>query len=128
MSKLNWHYSENERPEKEGTYLCVLLHNVPKRIFKDDGMYEDEKGRRFEWGETDKVIAEVDTRYFGYEESGHWVMRDEPWTPTTMVWTEQTGSYEGERVWAWADIDDRPDMPLPKGVVYSSSHVVYVEE
>ena len=128
MSKLNWHYSAKERPTKEGTYLCVLLHNVPKRIYKDDGMYEDEKGRRFEWGETEKVIAEVETRYFGCEPNDAWVMRGEPWTPDTMVWTEQTGSYEGERVWAWAEMDDKPDMPLPEGVEYVQSPVVYVED
>lgn len=118
MSKLNWHYSAKERPTKEGTYLCVLLHNVPKRIYKADGMYQDENGKKFDWGETDKVIAEVETRFFGYEPDDAWVMRGEPWTPDTMVWTEQTGSYEGERVWAWAEMDDRPDMPLPNGVEY----------
>lgn len=128
MSKLNWHYSAKERPTKEGIYLCVLLHNVPKRIYKENGMYQDENGKKFDWGETEKVIAEVETRWFGREPDDAWVMRGEPWTPDTMVWTEQTGSYEGERVWAWADINDRPNMPLPEGVEYAQSDVVYVED
>ena len=126
MSRLNWHYSDEERPSKSGTYLCVLLHNVPERVYSDNGMYEED-GRRFDWEDTDKVVAEIDTRYFGYEPNNHWVMDGEPWTPETMVWTEQTGSYSGERVWAWADFDDKPDRPLPDGVEYEKYSLSYIE-
>ena len=70
----------------------------------------------------------INDRNEGKDADLMWLLCGEPWTPDTMVWTEQTGSYEGERVWAWADIDDKPDMPLPEGVEYVQSNVVYVED
>ena len=91
----DWKYIDKDgNPEKEGVYWVVLL-------------YEN-------FG---KTIAEVDTRYFGEAEKNEgWIMEGQP--DTGLVWTEETGSYEGERVWAWAEIG-RPQFPerLPENVV-----------
>lgn len=99
-----WIYSADGRPDKEGIYWCVLLYD------------EWEDGKR-----TGRKRATVDTRYFGDiadDVARTWVMDNEP--ETGLVWTEETGSYDHEQVWAWRPtLMDDPlckDIKLPYGV------------
>lgn len=61
-----------------------------------------------EWNgkeKTGKVVTEVATRWFGDASTcPNWIMDDQP--REGLVWTEECGSAEGERVIAW--------MPLPE--------------
>ena len=100
-----WTYSADGRPDKEGIYWCILLYD------------EWEDGKR-----TGRKRAAVDTRYFGDiadDVARTWVMDNEP--ETGLVWTEETGSYDHEQVWAWRPtLKDDPiykeDINLPYGV------------
>ena len=99
-----WHYSDKERPTREGVYWCVLIHDE----------YMDSKP-------TGRKLAELETRWYGTVEddvSRSWVMDGEP--ETGLVWTEETGSWMHERVYAWKPtLKDDPsvrEIKLPDGV------------
>ena len=103
---MEWRFSEDERPTKPGEYMCILIY------------------KEYRNGElTGRTVAEMDRRWFGCMDDTSWVMGNEKklWSPNTMVWTEQTGSAEGEWVWAWMPLEDvgRPAKPLPDGVEWA---------
>lgn len=100
---IKWHY--DERPQREDDYLCLLTH--------EDRNTDGEKNG--------KVFAEVGIRSFGKQNDDSWVMLDEKWTPDTPVWQEQTGSFYGEKVVAWCDIEElRDSVKLPEGAEWWS--------
>lgn len=100
---MKWHYrDEKGNPQTPGVYWVTLIYPEIR-----DGK------------ETGRTVAEVDTRYFADIDKNpdleNWVMEDEP--EHGLVWTEQTGSFEHERVWAWAELDETPfPERLPEGV------------
>lgn len=102
----HWTYSSDARPDKEGVYWCVLIYDE----------YRDSKP-------TGRKCAALESRWFGEaadDVERSWVMDDEP--ETGLVWTEETGSWAHEKVWAWKPtLKDEPvikDVKLPDGVVW----------
>ena len=94
MSK--WRF---DRPEKEGTYYCILIHDE----------YRNDKP-------TGRKLAELATRYFGdAEECAGWLMAGEP--VIGLAWTENTGSSYCEKVYAWTDLPP-VDIELPEGCTW----------
>ena len=66
---------------------------------------------------TGKQLATRDSRWFGDAAKagcGEWAMKDQP--DYGLVWTEETGSYSNERVYAWLPQRDYPGIDLPEGV------------
>lgn len=100
---MKWHYcDEKGNPPKGGIYWVTLIYPEIR-----DGK------------ETGRTVAEVDTRCYADIDKNpdlrNWVMEGEP--EHGLVWTEQTGSSEHERVWAWAELDGTPfPERLPEGV------------
>ena len=91
-----WNFN---RPTEEGNYYCLLI--------------------REEWYDgkpTGRTVAWCEARHFGRCHS--WKMDGEP--DTGLVWEEQTGSYQGEKVHAWTELPPLPecDLDLPAGVVW----------
>ena len=97
---MNWNVGT--RPDEEGTYWAVLIY---EEIPNDD----DEAVQ----------VAEMATRYFGdrAKVGEEWVMDGEP--SSGLVWSQESGSAEGEHVYAWAPLEETPFPALPEGVVPS---------
>lgn len=99
-----WNYVDKDgNPNKPGMYWVTLIHPEWK-----DGK------------KTGKMVAEVDARYYAdldkEPELKGWTMDDEP--DNGLAWTEESGSYSGERVHAWIEIEDIGIAELPEGVEY----------
>ena len=94
--------SEVGNPKEPGEYPCVLIF---------DEWYNGEP--------TGRKLATIDDRYFGEAErfSG-WIMKDQP--KKGLVWTEQTGSWPNERVYAWMPFAEYKRIPLPDGVTWEA--------
>lgn len=104
MESKNWKYvNDAGNPDKPDVYWVVLIHDEWK-----DG---EKTGRK---------VAEIGTRYFADLDKDPmligigWKMQGEP--DHGLAWTEQVGSTEGEKVWAWMEQEDLPDADLPEGV------------
>lgn len=83
-------------PEKTGIYLTVLLY--PEHDVEN---------------ETRRMLATVDTRWFGARDS--WAMEGQP--EEGFVWSEESGSSWHERVYAWAELVEIGEtVRLPDGV------------
>ena len=86
----DWKYIETDgNPEEMGTYYCLLVS--PQELENGD------------------VIPhyEFDERWFGDAQSpvaAGWIMCGQP--DHGLVWTEQCGSRENERVYAWKELPD----------------------
>ncbi len=108
----DWKYvAKDGNPEKEGVYDCVLIWE--ERKAKDPGKEGVLTDDNFE--STGRVLAFFDSRYFGPAEKYEgWIMKDQP--NEGLVWTEECGSYSGERVYAWLPARLYPDIELPEGV------------
>ena len=103
----DWKIVEKDgNPTVKGNYDVILIYNG-----------WDKEKQEF----TDELFATRETRYFcdavkvGLE---NWVMNDQP--DHGLVWTEETGSYPNERVYAWLPQRDYPDIALPNGVKWES--------
>ena len=81
------------RPEREGEYWAVLIA-------------ERCAGQK---------AATIETRYFGIPFDRGWVMDNEP--EDGLAWHIECGSLEGERVYAWAPLEESPFPELPDDVV-----------
>ena len=104
---MKWHYVDEEgNPKKSGVYWVTLIYPEQKKV--------DEEGN--EWKATGKTLVDVDTRYLGEatKDNLEWKMQGQP--DNGLIWTQETGSYEGETVWAWAEMEETP-LPerLPEG-------------
>lgn len=100
---MKWNYIDTDgNPKKMGVYWVTLIYP------------EIRGGER-----TGRTLAEVSTRYFDRAEIvGNWKMGDQP--DHGLIWSEETGSSEDERVWAWAEMEEIPfPKRLPKGVTKS---------
>ena len=66
---------------------------------------------------TGRTMAEVAMRYYSppCEEHDGWTMDGED--PDQYHWTEQTGSYYQERVFAWLTLPEFDVSELPEGVI-----------
>ena len=97
---MKWHYIDTEgNPQKAGVYWTALI--FPEiRDGKDTG----------------RTMVNVETRYFGDAmESKGWIMQDQP--EEGLVWTEQSFSWDREKVWAWAELSETPfPERIPDGV------------
>lgn len=93
--KEEWKIVEKDgNPDTEGLYDVVLIVSEGK-------------------------LAVRETRYFGDAAEYHgWIMDDQP--EEGLVWTEETGSYPGERVYAWLPAREYPDIELPEGVEWDA--------
>lgn len=82
-----WKYVEKDgNPKEMGTYYCLVV--APAEY-------------------NGKTIPhyEYDQRWFGEGETAQaWKMDGQP--DSGLVWTEQTGSMEGEQVYAWRELPD----------------------
>ena len=82
-----WKYVEKDgNPKEMGTYYCLIV--APTEY-------------------NGKTIPhyEYDSRWFGEGETAqNWKMDGQP--DSGLVWTEQTGSMEGEQVYAWRELPD----------------------
>lgn len=88
--------SRDGNPDREGEYIVVLIfpcydeNNVPGKA------------------------AIIDSRYFGdAEEFNGWIMKDQP--NSGLVWTEETGSFDHETVYAWMEQEQLSFPELPEG-------------
>lgn len=102
----DWKYVEKDgNPDKAGVYPVILLY--PESEFSE----EENQPRVIEGG---RVFATVDARYFGDAEAcDDWRRRSQP--SEGLVWTEQTGSYFAEEVYAWLPVEVS-DIKLPENV------------
>ena len=101
---MKWKYTDTDgRPKKAGVYWAAVIFNG----------WDKEKQQP-----NNELFVMVDTRYFGdakAEDLESWKMNGEP--DEGLVWTEETGSFSNERVWAWAEIEETPfPERLPDGV------------
>lgn len=82
-----WKYVEKDgNPKEMGTYYCLIV--APSEY----------NGKTIPY-------YEYDTRWFGEGETAQaWKMDGQP--DSGLVWTEQTGSMEGEQVYAWRELPD----------------------
>lgn len=108
----NWKYVEKDgNPTEAGMYWVTLLYD---ECFTECGVQEI----KF----TGKKCATVGIRYFGDitedPELAGWKMDDQP--DTGLVWTEETGSSFGEKVWAWLPIGAVSIAEIPEGYVVTN--------
>ncbi len=90
--------SRDGNPKVEGIYNVVLL--FPRNTDDKDS----------------EKAAILTTRYFGdAADYKSWVMKDQP--DTGLVWTEESGSYLNESVYAWMEMEDLTFPELPEGVI-----------
>ncbi|MCR5704225.1 MAG: hypothetical protein K6G85_06345 [Eubacterium sp.] len=82
-----WKYVEKDgNPKEMGTYYCLVV--APSEY----------NGKTIPY-------YEYDTRWFGEGETAQaWKMEGQP--DSGLVWTEQTGSMQGEQVYAWRKLSD----------------------
>lgn len=82
-----WKYVEKDgNPKEMGTYYCLVV--APSEY----------NGKTIPY-------YEYDQRWFGEGETAQaWKMEGQP--DSGLVWTEQTGSMEGEQVYAWRELPD----------------------
>lgn len=82
-----WKYVEKDgNPKEIGTYYCLVV--APSEY----------NGKTIPY-------YEYDTRWLGEDETAQaWKMDGQP--DSGLVWTEQTGSMEGEQVYAWRELPD----------------------
>lgn len=101
----DWKFVEKDgNPIAEGNYDVILIYNG----------WDAEKQKP-----NGELFATRDTRWFGdAAKSVGWVMNDQP--VEGLVWTEETGSYPNERVYAWLPEREYPDVVLPEGVTWKS--------
>lgn len=87
MEIAEWKYVEKDgNPKEMGTYYCLVV--APTE-------YNGKKIPHYEY----------DQRWFGEGETAQaWKMDGQP--DSGLVWTEQTGSMEGEQVYAWRELPD----------------------
>ena len=90
LSKLpndEWKYKEKDgNPKEMGTYYCLVV--APSEY----------NGKTIPY-------YEYDLRWFGEGETAQaWKMDGQP--DSGLVWTEQTGSMQGEQVYAWRELPD----------------------
>ena len=105
----SWKYVEKDgNPAVAGTYWVTLLY---------DECYTEGDSQEIKF--TGKKYAAVETRYVGDITNdpvlAGWAMAGEP--NTGLVWTEETGSHFGEKVWAWIPIGAVSIADLPEGYV-----------
>lgn len=102
-ARADWRCVEKDgNPDAEGMYHVILIYSGwdSEKREPNGELYATREARWF----GDAVKA-------GFE---NWVMRDQP--DHGLVWTEETGSYPNERVYAWLPRRDYPDIELPEGV------------
>lgn len=82
-----WKYVEKDgNPKEMGTYYCLVVGSL---------LYNGKTIPHYEY----------DTRWFGEGETAQaWKMDGQP--DSGLVWTEQSGSMEGEQVYAWRELPD----------------------
>lgn len=82
-----WKYVEKDgNPKEMGTYYCLVVAPL-------------------EYNGKTIPHYEYDTRWLGEGETAQgWKMDGQP--DSGLVWTEQTGSMEGEQVYAWRELPD----------------------
>lgn len=85
--KDEWKYIEKDgNPKEIGTYYCLVV--APSEY----------NGKTIPY-------YEYDLRWFGKGETAQaWKMDGQP--DSGLVWTEQTGSMQGEQVYAWRELPD----------------------
>lgn len=85
--KDEWKYIEKDgNPKEMGTYYCLVV--APSEY----------NGKKIPY-------YEYDLRWFGEGETAQaWKMDGQP--DSGLVWTEQTGSMQGEQVYAWRELPD----------------------
>ena len=85
--KDEWKYIEKDgNPKEMGTYYCLVV--APSKY----------NGKTIPY-------YEYDLRWFGEGETAQaWKMDGQP--DSGLVWTEQTGSMQGEQVYAWRELPD----------------------
>ena len=104
---MDWKYVDTDgNPSKPGMYWVTLIYPEMK---------QDGGG----WKPTGKILAEVDTRCFEDFDKNpdfkSWKMCDQP--DSGLAWSEECGSSQNEKVWAWAEYEN-PSFPerMPDGV------------
>ena len=86
----DWKYVEKDgNPEEMGTYYCLLVS--PQELENGDVITHYEFDERW-FGDAQSPVAEG------------WIMGGQP--DHGLVWTEQCGSRENERVYAWKELPD----------------------
>lgn len=100
MAERRWHIREKEgNPAEAGTYQVIVT-------FSFAGARKAEM--------TERYLADLGEDGNGPDaELDGWIMTGEP--ETGLAWTEETGSWAGEQVYAWAPLDDIGLPELPEG-------------
>ena len=94
--------SRDGNPDRKGTYEVLLIYEL-------DG----------------KKLAETNIRDFGQaEEAAGWIMADQP--REGLVWEEQSGSIDGESVYAWIPMHEFPTDELPEGVEWDPHKPIWI--
>lgn len=106
--------TKDGNPETAGVYDCILLHEEMRCLHPEKDILRED-----DYVKTGRTIAIRDSRYFGpAERVAGWIMKDQP--NEGLVWSEESGSYSGEWVYAWLPARVYPDIELPEGVEWDS--------
>lgn len=104
---------EDGNPEKEGIYVCVLIH---EKMHLMDGKTGNNKE---DWIHTGRKLAVQDSRWFGpATQNDNWLMKDQP--KKGLAWHEECGSFVDEYVYAWLPNWNYPEIKLPDGVEWDN--------
>ena len=98
-----WRYVlKDGNPEEPGVYWTTLIYDECK-----DNEFTGRKCATVE----SRMFADLDKEPF----LAAWIMNGQP--ETGLAWTQESGSWYNEEVWAWKPVEEIEMADLPSGVV-----------